>query len=123
MIRPGLLTASTSKADHFGMSADCVVWVCFSIVFAPFCCRSFLVFKKVFPPRSDVGYVWRRKSTPAGPQRSGGVADLCSVAGVDNVNGEGETNEEFLGSNEMQWNEDPSPHLFLVNLAFFDRGE
>src|SRR5439155_3570143 len=46
MIRPGLLTASTSNADHFGMS---VVWVCFSIVFAPFCCRSVLVFKRSFP--------------------------------------------------------------------------
>src|SRR5260221_9283473 len=66
MIRPGLLTASTSNADHFGMSADCVVWVCFSIVFAPFCCRNVLVFKRVFPPRSDVGYVWRRRAHPQG---------------------------------------------------------
>jgi hypothetical protein len=32
MISPGLLTASTSSADHFGMSADCFVGlsiVCF----------------------------------------------------------------------------------------------
>jgi hypothetical protein len=33
MIRPGLFTASTSSADHFGMSADCLV--CLSIVVAP----------------------------------------------------------------------------------------
>src|ERR1700674_43316 len=63
MIRPGLLTASTSKAAHFGMSVVCF-W--FSIVVAPFCCRSFLVFKRVFPPRSDVGYVWRRRAHPQG---------------------------------------------------------
>src|SRR6266404_4525185 len=33
MIRPGLLTASTSNADHFGMST---VWDLFCIFFAPF---------------------------------------------------------------------------------------
>lgn len=33
MINPGLLTASISSADHFGMSADCPV--CFSIVVTP----------------------------------------------------------------------------------------
>src|SRR2546421_7684200 len=33
MIRPGLFTASTSNADHFGMFAVCLA--CFSIVVAP----------------------------------------------------------------------------------------
>ena len=66
MIRPGLLTASTSKADHFGMSADWVVWVCFSIVFAPFAVVVFWSLRGCFPLVSDVGYVWRRRAHPQG---------------------------------------------------------
>lgn len=63
MIKPGLLTASASKAAHFGMSADCL-W--FSIVFAHSCCRSVLIFKRVFAPRGDVGYDGRRRAHPQG---------------------------------------------------------
>jgi hypothetical protein len=90
MIMPGLLTASTSNADHLGISGDGL------FVLAPLslllCCRRFLVFKRVFPPRRDRWLRLAPQSTPVGPQRSGGVADLCYVAGVDNVNGEGELN-------------------------------
>src|SRR6266571_9343458 len=52
MIKPGLLTASTSKADHSGMSglSVCVcVCVCFSIVFAPFRCCIFVFKRECFP--------------------------------------------------------------------------
>jgi hypothetical protein len=49
MIRPGLLTASASSADHFGMSADCLF--CLSIVVAP--SFNLLLLKGELPPRSD----------------------------------------------------------------------
>ena len=54
MIMPGLLTASTNRADHFGMSGDGLL--CFSIFVCSFRLRV-LVFglKTVFPPRRDVG--------------------------------------------------------------------
>jgi hypothetical protein len=66
MIKPGLLTASTSKAAHFGMSAVCF-W--FSIVVAPFFVFGFgfVALKTGFPPRSDVGYDWALDRTHAGP--------------------------------------------------------
>src|SRR5258708_5896398 len=80
MIRPGLLIASTSKADHFGTSANCF-W--FSIVVAPFwCCGfGFLALKRGFPPRRDVGYDWALDRTPGGAKRSGalgGFAESCA---------------------------------------------
>jgi hypothetical protein len=49
MIKPGLLTASTSSADHFGMSADCLV--CLSIVVSP--SFGLVLLKGELPPRSD----------------------------------------------------------------------
>src|SRR5215216_5962084 len=54
MIIPGLLTASTNKTDHFGISGDGLL--CVSIVWWSFRLRA-LVFdlKTVFPPRRDVG--------------------------------------------------------------------
>jgi len=67
-----------------------------------------LVFKKVFPPRSDRWLRLAPQSTPAGPQRSGGVTDLCSVAGVDNVNGEGKLTEKLLGWNGTKRSEGES---------------
>lgn len=67
MIRPGLLTASTSKADHFGMSAVCVlVWDWFCIFLAPFRCRSFWSLRRCFPLVVTVGYDWRRRAHPQG---------------------------------------------------------
>lgn len=54
MIRPGLLTASTNKADHLGTSGAGLEWCC--MVGAPFAARGFgLGLKTVFPPRRDVG--------------------------------------------------------------------
>src|SRR5713101_1793206 len=55
MIIPGLLTASTNKADHLGMSTDRVA--CLSMIGAPFVSVVWwsLVLKTVFPPRRDVG--------------------------------------------------------------------
>src|SRR5713226_7340861 len=52
MIIPGLLTASTSKADHFGMSTDRVA--CLSMIGAPFAVRGFGLVNAGFPLRSDV---------------------------------------------------------------------
>src|SRR5207244_4294625 len=101
MIVPGLLTASTSNADHFGMS---VVWVCFSIVFAPFCCRSFLVFKRVFPPRSDVGYVWRRRAHPQG-RNAVEESQTCALWLAWTMRTErGKLREKLLGWNGTEWN-------------------
>ena len=54
MIRPGLLTASTSKADHLGTSA--LVWNDVALVGAPSVFG--LGLKPVFPPRRDVGHEW-----------------------------------------------------------------
>src|SRR5262245_23876425 len=53
MIVPGLLTASTNNADHFGMSGDGLL--CLSICGAPSACGFGRGLKTVFPPRRDVG--------------------------------------------------------------------
>src|SRR5207244_5756649 len=68
MIKPGLLTASTSKADHFGMSGFCVsVCVCFSIFFDSFSVFWFLVLKReCFPLAVTLGCDWRRRAHPEG---------------------------------------------------------
>jgi len=72
MIMPGLLTASTNKADHFGMSGDGLL--CLSICVAP-SAFVFLVFglKTAFPPRKDVGTRVGARRTPEGAKRSAAV--------------------------------------------------
>src|SRR6266498_988647 len=57
MIKPGLLTASTNKADHLGMSTDRVA--CLSMIGAPFAS----VFwsgglKQCFPLVGTLGHEW-----------------------------------------------------------------
>jgi hypothetical protein len=81
MIRPGLLTASTNKADHLGTSGAGLV-ACRCMVGAPFAARVFgLGLKTVFPPRRDVGTrVGARTHTRRG-ERSGalrGFAESCA---------------------------------------------
>ena len=94
MMRPGLFTASTSNAAHFGMSGDCL-W--FSIVVAPFRCRCglVLVLRRGFPPRRDVGYDWaldRAHVWRNGVEHLERSVELRGRAVVDNENEEGETN-------------------------------
>src|ERR1043166_7816825 len=52
MIVPGLLTASTSRADHFGMSADCFC-LSFCIVVAP--SFGFVLLRRCFPLAAKEG--------------------------------------------------------------------
>ena len=71
MIMPGLLTASTNKADHFGMSGDGLL--CLSIVLLlPLSCLVFGL-KTAFPPRKDVGTRVGARRTPEGAELSGAV--------------------------------------------------
>jgi hypothetical protein len=60
MIRPGLLTASTSKADHFGMSRDCGS-VFLSMMFCSFVFMVllFVLEREWFPLVATFGTDWR----------------------------------------------------------------
>src|SRR5713226_6821857 len=81
MIRPGLLTASTNKADHLGMSTDRVA--CLSMIGAPFA-SVVLVFglkHAVFPLRSEVGTRVGARPTQGLPERSGGLGRFSRVVG------------------------------------------
>src|SRR2546421_6542381 len=72
MIRPGLLTASTSKADHLGMSTDRVA--CLSMIGAPFA-LVVLVFglENAFSPSVvELAHDWAPERTSAGPERREG---------------------------------------------------
>src|SRR6266700_7110242 len=75
MIRPGLLTASTNRADHLGMSTDRVA--CLSIVGAPFAARGFGLVNAGFPLRSDVRTRVGAQPTQALPERSGGLGGFA----------------------------------------------
>src|SRR5207244_679099 len=70
MIRPGLLTASTNKADHFGTSgAGLVAYRC--MVGAPFATGG-LVLKMRFPPSVvESQHGWVLSVAPGRSQRSG----------------------------------------------------
>src|SRR6266511_569733 len=67
MIRPGLLTASTNKADHLGTSGAGLEWCCIgSVLLSP---RVLLVFglkKRSLPLRSDVRTRVGAQPTPQG---------------------------------------------------------
>lgn len=73
MIRPGLFTASTSSADHFVISGDCVLLIVF---------RSFglVVLKMWVPPRSESGSrLGARLRTPAVTKwRTWSEAESCA---------------------------------------------
>lgn len=71
MIMPGLLTASTNKADHFGTSG--VGLLCLSICSAPSACVCGLWLKNSVPPRKDVGTRVGARRTPEGAKRSAAV--------------------------------------------------
>src|ERR1051326_6411914 len=105
MIMPGLLTASTNRADHFGMSGDGLL--CFSISVAPSVLRA-LVFdlKTVFPPRRDVGTrVGARTHTRRGETECSSRSEAKTGAGGlswHNRPGEGETKLNIISA---EWSE------------------
>src|SRR5436190_13226037 len=74
MIIPGLLTASTNKADHLGMSTDRVA--CLSMIDAPFAAWFGLV-NAGFPLRSDVRTRVGAQPTQGLPERSGGLGGFA----------------------------------------------
>src|SRR6266403_2889227 len=100
MIRPGLLTASTSNADHFGMSAVWVVCFCSCIFFAPF--RSvFWSLRRCFPlavKRSKrLGAHSHHPKGRNGVEHSERSAELCQWAVVKNRSEEGKLIERNFG--------------------------
>src|SRR5438876_8457825 len=74
MIIPGLLTASTSKADHLGMSTDRVASL--SMIGAPFAAW-FGLLNAGFPLRSDVRTRVGAQPTQALPERNGGLGGFA----------------------------------------------
>src|SRR6266571_3580380 len=107
MIMPGLLTASTSKADHFGMSADCVGCFSFCIVVAP----SFGLFlRRCFPlAAKKIETTGAHSHHPQGRNEVEHLkrsAELCEWAVVKNRSEEGELVERnLIGWNEAKWHE------------------
>src|SRR6266853_394970 len=76
MIIPGLLTASTNKADHLGTSgAGLVAYRC--MVGAPFAARGFGLLNAGFPLRSDVRTRVGAQPTQGLPERSGGLGGFA----------------------------------------------
>src|SRR5437868_14956898 len=104
MIIPGLLTASTSKADHLGMSTDRVA--CLSMIGAPFVSSWFWSggLKQCFPLVGTLGHEWVPERTPVGAKRSGalgGFAESCaSGLSWHNRPAEGETRLDFSAGME-----------------------
>src|SRR6266542_940198 len=74
MIIPGLLSASTNKADYLGMSTDRVA--CLSMIAAPFA-ACFSLINAGFPLRSDVRTRVGAQPTQALPERSGGLGGFA----------------------------------------------
>ena len=105
MIRPGLLTASTSKADHLGTSgAGLVAYRCIGSVLLSL--RVVLVWglKQCFPLVGTLGHEWVPERTPVGAKRSGalgGFAESCA-GGLSwhNRPVEGETKLDFSAGME-----------------------
>src|SRR5256885_15451055 len=111
MIRPGLLTASTNKADHLGTSgAGLVAYRCIGgAPFAGACCWSLVLRRGVFPLRSDVGTRVGARPTQALPERSGGLggfAESCRAGSRGTMRAQkGENLISLLGWNGAQRNE------------------
>ena len=82
MIKPGLLTASTNKADHLGTSgAGLVACRCMGSVLLslPWFWSGGL--KQCFPLVGTLGHEWVPERTPEGAERSGalgGFAESCA---------------------------------------------
>src|SRR5437763_13123822 len=118
MIRPGLLTASTNKADHLGTSgAGLVAYRC--IVRCSFRCAWFwsLVLKTgVFPLRSDVGTRVGARPTQGLPERSGGLggfAESCRAGSRGTMRAKkGETKSKRLACNGTEWNGGESEWIY-----------
>src|SRR5713101_8560443 len=91
MIKPGLFTASTSKADHFGMSVVCV---CLSIVVCSFFWLVFLkgCFPLVAKKTERLGAHSHHPQGRNAEEHSERSAELCEWAGVKNRSAEGGTN-------------------------------
>src|SRR5260370_5386507 len=109
MIKPGLLTASTNKADHLGTSGAGLV--CLSIGRVPFVLRglgSWVLRTRVFPLRSDVGTRVGARPTQGLPERSGGLggfAESCRAGSRGTMRAQkGENLIRFLGWNEAKRN-------------------
>src|SRR5213080_1195941 len=108
MIRPGLLTASTNKADHLGTSgAGLVAYRC--MVDAPFAARGFGLLNAGFPLRSDVRTRVGAQPTQALPERSGGLAGFAESWRLGSRGRmrakKGETKSKILGGNGAKRNE------------------
>src|SRR6185295_2760926 len=73
MISPGLLTASTNKADHLGTSGAGFEWCCIGSVLLSL--RVVLVWglKQCFPLVGTLGHEWVPERTPVGAKRSGAL--------------------------------------------------
>src|SRR5437870_5593908 len=101
MIRPGLLTASTSKADHFGMSGFCVcVCVCFSIFFAPFRCCVLVFKRECFPLVVTLAATGAAKHTRrAATQSRSRRLVLCGWRGQCERRG-----GNYLKKSRLEWN-------------------
>src|SRR5947199_2120300 len=109
MIIPGLLTASTNKADHLGTSGAGLV-ACRCMSGAPFAARGFGLLNAGFPLRSDVRTRVGAQPTQGLPERSGGLggfAESWRLGSRGRMRAKkGETNSKHLGWNEAQRNED-----------------
>src|SRR5438132_14172294 len=109
MIIPGLLTASTSKADHLGMSTDRVA--CLSMIGAPFAVVV-LVFgiENAFSPSVvESKHGWALSVAPGRSQRSGEPQWSLRNGGCgdglpceDENGGGGKLNKKFFFSAGME---------------------
>ena len=112
MIIPGLLTASTNRADHFGMSTDRVA--CLSMIGAPFAAWFGLV-NAGFPLRSDVRTRVGAQPTQALPERSGGLggfAESWRLGSRGRMRAQkGETKLEVLDGNGAKRNEGEAHYI------------
>src|SRR5258707_8997879 len=102
MIRPGLLTASVSSADHFGMSAGCLV--CLSMCRCSF--FGLVLLKGCFPLVATEGTRLSAHPHTVGRnavEHSERIEELCGWAVVYDWSAEGGSeNKRRLGSNAPQ---------------------
>src|SRR5438067_8581544 len=103
MIVPGLLTASTSKADHFGMSADCF---CPSLCIVVSPSFGFVLLRRCFPlAAKKIETTGRSFASPAGAERSGALGAKHRVVRMgcreESKRRGGQTNSRLFKSNRM----------------------
>jgi hypothetical protein len=122
MIRPGLLTASTNKADHFGTSGVGLV-ACRCIGSVLLSLRVVLVLRTgVFPSVATFGHGWA-PNRHRRAERSGALRTKWRVGGWALVAGcerrRGKLTQNF--SARMKWVEWPRPYLLSVHLSTPER--